>query len=820
MRFRVALERGSWGAWLSHAFVLLLAIHTHYYALALVGLHALLAYRTVLWRPDRLRALASFTLVGILFVPWWTRARALDYGGWMPHVTFDEAVRRAAWAFAVGTSIYPEQGWTLAAPTLAAAGLGLLTLLPRRRGDALLLVGWSLITLLAAYTFGLFTGRASFHERYVSLGAPGLLALAGLGLGWALNTGPRWLVARRTRLAVPLRALRLGGAGLSLALGVGLAGAALAADRVSLTQHFRDPHFSKEDVRGAAAFIAPRATAADAMIGAPGRLWLYDRYGTVKMPTLETDVVWSPERTAAEVARSTGLRSNATGMSPLPLGEGQGERVPGGGASTRTIWLLPAGADVERDAERWLDQRAYRLDGRWFGLAPVKSWLVAPDPPARQGAALGPPDAPTLQVVDLGIALDDPDAPTRALRVAARWRKLNATPPLKLSLRLVDQRGRTAAQVDRPLGGDVWPIDRWSDGAEETLRDAMRLPPDLPAGRYTLRLVVYGDAGPLSVRPTGGPVTPEWGLGELDLPSVATADPGLLDPAQPDDRPVGPALRLVGLSLPATVQAGDRATVVLHWQALAPGAFGPGGLGATRLALGDVSPLPIGRLDRLWRWLRPGPATAAGAVVGASGSAVGPETGLAERTSGGVGALARDARELPIPRSLPAGRHGVVLIAGGDALSIGEVVVTAAPPRPRPAPPENPLATRFPGLAVAGYDLRGDRRPGADLTLALHLAPERAADAPLAAFVHLVGPDGKIAAQHDSPPCGGACPSTGWEAGDELLDEHRLALPPTLAPGRYRLLAGFYDPATGQRLRRSDGAPEGDHALITELDVP
>ena len=136
------------------------------------------------------------------------------------------------------------------------------------------------------------------------------------------------------------------------------------------------------------------------------------------MPTLETDVVWSAERLAAELTRTTSGR--------------------------RRVWMLPAGADVERDAEQWLDERAYRLDERWFGLAPVKSWIQLADPPGRSAAAwLGAAGAPTLDVAQAAVALDD-TPPLRTIRVIGRWRKLRRRHPRQAKAQWLPLRARPA----------------------------------------------------------------------------------------------------------------------------------------------------------------------------------------------------------------------------------------------------------------------------------------------------------------------------------------------------------------------------------------
>ena len=68
-------------------------------------------------------------------------------------------------------------------------------------------------------------------------------------------------------------------------------------------------------------------------------------------------------------------------------------------------------------------------------------------------------------------------------------------------------------------------------------------------------------------------------------------------------------------------------------------------------------------------------------------------------------------------------------------------------------------------------------------------------------FIHLVrGLGEQPLAQVDEPVLAGRYPGRLWAAGEWLDDEHSLALPPDLAPGRYHLLLGLYDSSTGRRL--------------------
>jgi hypothetical protein len=71
-------------------------------------------------------------------------------------------------------------------------------------------------------------------------------------------------------------------------------------------------------------------------------------------------------------------------------------------------------------------------------------------------------------------------------------------------------------------------------------------------------------------------------------------------------------------------------------------------------------------------------------------------------------------------------------------------------------------------------------------------------------FLQLLNPEGGLVAQHDSPLNGGYTPPTTWSPHVPHIARHALSLPPDLPPGPYRLIAGLYDPATGQRLPVSD----------------
>lgn len=65
---------------------------------------------------------------------------------------------------------------------------------------------------------------------------------------------------------------------------------------------------------------------------------------------------------------------------------------------------------------------------------------------------------------------------------------------------------------------------------------------------------------------------------------------------------------------------------------------------------------------------------------------------------------------------------------------------------------------------------------------------------PVSAFVHLVDETGNGLSQDDGPPGGKNTPFQSWMAGLILHSTHNIAIPASLPPGRYRLIAGLYYP--------------------------
>jgi 4-amino-4-deoxy-L-arabinose transferase-like glycosyltransferase len=348
-----------------------------------------------------------------------------------------------------------------------------------------------------------------------------------------------------------------------------------------------------------------------------------------------------------------------------------------------------------------------------------------------------------------------PDFFAHALERGRRWGQRDVSPYLASEWRA----GETAI---------VWlgvPIDRLA-----------------PAGDYTLRIglndPVAGRA--LEGRRADGSVLPDG----VELPSVAVAhqrapvdpvDVGRLGPGTvPDTRaaagtPVdlGP-LRLVAAIYPPSLEVGRGAWVDLLWVAAEP----PGGI-ATLLLRNPSGERVLDRRDV---------AT------------------LDPHAPWRTGELQRDARLLS-PTRAEAGRWELIVTLGATEHVLGEVEVIAPTARFDAPTPRVSLDADLVGAArLLGLDARPDG-------VTLYWRAVGPASANYAVFVHALGADGRIVAQHDGQPAAGTRPARAWQADEVIVDDHPLRRPPETVA----LAIGLYDPATGQRVPLSGG---GDHIRV------
>jgi hypothetical protein len=119
--------------------------------------------------------------------------------------------------------------------------------------------------------------------------------------------------------------------------------------------------------------------------------------------------------------------------------------------------------------------------------------------------------------------------------------------------------------------------------------------------------------------------------------------------------------------------------------------------------------------------------------------------------------------------------------------------------------PEKNVATFGESLTLenAAWEMCGQQ-----LRTTLDWFAPHAAPADLHIFVHLLNPDGTLAAQHDSPPLLGLHPFWQWSQGDQVEDVHPIDVSQLPRDRAYTLAVGLYDPSNGQRLLPITGAGE------------
>lgn len=160
----------------------------------------------------------------------------------------------------------------------------------------------------------------------------------------------------------------------------------------------------------------------------------------------------------------------------------------------------------------------------------------------------------------------------------------------------------------------------------------------------------------------------------------------------------------------------------------------------------------------------------------------------------------------------PAGQQFIQAIdtnARPVAAVLGRMKVV--PPAWSTPEPAYPLDASFDGLiGLKGYDLLADP-PGVVLYWQA-LAP-MAED--YTVFIHLLDTTGQVVAQIDGPPLAGSYPTSWWSPGEVLVDARPA---PAVAPGRYRLVAGWYRLADGSRLPLAGSS--GDSVDLGEIEFP
>lgn len=156
-------------------------------------------------------------------------------------------------------------------------------------------------------------------------------------------------------------------------------------------------------------------------------------------------------------------------------------------------------------------------------------------------------------------------------------------------------------------------------------------------------------------------------------------------------------------------------------------------------------------------------------------------------------------------------------------LDMNDIVLYRRLPDPHP-PMQRAVGANFGGkIKLLGYTIEPeDVQSGDTLRLVLYWQPDRPLDISYVVFVHLLGPDGRLASQEDSRPMDNLYPTTDWTPGEIVTDgSYELSLPADRNQGEYVMEIGMYDPDTGQRLDVMDhmGHPQDTTVTVSVYAV-
>lgn len=202
------------------------------------------------------------------------------------------------------------------------------------------------------------------------------------------------------------------------------------------------------------------------------------------------------------------------------------------------------------------------------------------------------------------------------------------------------------------------------------------------------------------------------------------------------------------------------------------------------------------RLQLLWE--------GAGALPALTLSGSGWQRDIASVMTGVHDVVTLDWREVLIPADATAGDAELRL---PDGTVIARYMVTVLPVVYEPPAVAEPVDAILPGVGVlVGFTAEID---SVDLTRPFPVALVwQAVETPplgYTVFVQLVDESGRVIAQSDAVPAEATRPTTGWRPGEYIEDSHLLKFNENAAPSSATLIAGLYDPVTGQRVRLADG---------------
>jgi hypothetical protein len=156
---------------------------------------------------------------------------------------------------------------------------------------------------------------------------------------------------------------------------------------------------------------------------------------------------------------------------------------------------------------------------------------------------------------------------------------------------------------------------------------------------------------------------------------------------------------------------------------------------------------------------------------------------------------------LDVALSLPNGQP--LSLRTGDEVRATRLLLNRIPRLPSvstvPLVPDHTFSATFGSeIELLGYDMTDRIAPGGRFRVALYWHVLQPVSLNYKVFVHVLSLEDQPAllAQDDSIPVGWTYPTTEWQAGETVRDEHILTIPHSGPRGDYRVVVGLYDPDT------------------------
>ncbi|MBN1178846.1 MAG: glycosyltransferase family 39 protein [Anaerolineae bacterium] len=740
--------------WIGFAAFEALSLYTHLTTLFLIAFHAALilvvgARALILSLSKDERVLGE----GLRMIPRaWTRG-ALALGGaflaWLPWLAV------ALPSAAQNTGYWPgRMGWTTVVQG-AFSGFTTAKMLSDAETPAALAV-WAAACAISALALLLLRPR---HGWRTLLFAVACFALPVAAMAWLFRDVPKF--SHRHLIGAAPSIFLLVGAGLSalvqpagrfvwprrLAAFALIAGLALS-NGLSLYNLYVNPAFAKSDFRTAAHYVRQHIAPDEVVLLVPGHafpVWQF-YFGPDGWVPL-------PDDRLLDVTHVLHYRETAPLLSQMLAGRDGVWLLEWDPRVVDPTGLAPYLLEQVGD-EQPVDVDPVDLRLRHFRIDPA----ALPLPSQPQGLA------PAESSLDLPLRLHGCALPAglpgdQALRVGCYWEATGLLPHyLSVSARVVDLSGVEWGRADALISGSDFVAGRWPPGELVLGQVNLSLFPGAPPGDfYRLQLLVYEPGGPEHGSVWVAPL-------RVDRP---------LDPYA-GELPAAPVGRLGGLTLESVampadcVRPGGAVDVETVWRV-------DGRFDAPRLVLeeGDDQAL-LPQPDALTLW-EPGDRYRIITRVSVSPYALGGDMPLYAASADGelvLGTLCVDVtRAFAVPQTAQP-----VFYRLGDS------------------------------LALVGVHLSPPGAAGEIVELVLYWQTETLVDRSYTVFAQLIGPDGQVAAQDDSPPQAGYHPTDHWLPGEVVPDPHHLALPAGAPSGDYRILVGLYDLETMDRLPVTDAA--------------